>query len=63
MEIELVNVLGVGVSILDQDRAREFLFEAVRKGRRGYATITGVYEVSEAQKDPELRGIFHRALL
>ena len=63
MEIEKVNVLGIGISVLDQDRAREFLFEAVRKGRRGYVTITGVHGVSEAQKDPELREIFHRALL
>ena len=63
MEIEKVNVLGIGISVLDQDRAREFLFEAVRNGRRGYVTITGVHGVSEAQKDPELREIFHRALL
>src|ERR1700693_1444788 len=63
MEIEKVNVLGVGISALDQDRAREFLFGAVRKGCRGYVTITGVHGVSEAQKDPELREIFHRALL
>jgi len=63
MEIERVNVLGIGISVLDQDRAREFLFEAVREGHRGYVTITGVHGVSEAQKDPELREIFHRALL
>jgi N-acetylglucosaminyldiphosphoundecaprenol N-acetyl-beta-D-mannosaminyltransferase len=63
MEIEKVNVLGVGISALDQNRAREFLFEAVREGHRGYVTVTGVHGVSEAQKDPELREIFHRALL
>ncbi|MFZ3374854.1 MAG: WecB/TagA/CpsF family glycosyltransferase [Chthoniobacterales bacterium] len=63
MEIERVNVLGVGISVLDQDRAREFLFGAVRKGCRGYVTVTGVHGVSEAQKDPQLREIFNRALL
>jgi N-acetylglucosaminyldiphosphoundecaprenol N-acetyl-beta-D-mannosaminyltransferase len=63
VEIERVNVLGVGVSVLDQDRAREFLFEAVRSGKRGYVTVTGVHGVSEAQKDPILREIFNRALL
>jgi len=63
MEIERVNVLGVGVSVLDQDRARKFLFDALRTGQRGYVTVTGVHGVSEAQKDPELREIFHRALL
>ena len=63
MEIEKVNVLGVGISVLDQDRAREFLFEAVREGRRGYVTITNVHSVSEAQRDPELKRIFNNALL
>jgi N-acetylglucosaminyldiphosphoundecaprenol N-acetyl-beta-D-mannosaminyltransferase len=63
MEVEKVNVLGVGISVLDQDRAREFLFDAVRNGRRGYVTITNVHSVSEAQRDPALREIFNRALL
>jgi N-acetylglucosaminyldiphosphoundecaprenol N-acetyl-beta-D-mannosaminyltransferase len=63
MEIEKVNVLGIGISVLDQDRAREFLFEAARADRRGYVTVTGVHGVSEAQRDPTLRDIFNRALL
>ena len=63
MEIERVNVLGVGVSVLDQDRAREFLFDAARDGRRGYVAVTGVHGVSEAQRDPTLRDILNRALL
>jgi N-acetylglucosaminyldiphosphoundecaprenol N-acetyl-beta-D-mannosaminyltransferase len=63
MEIEKVNVLGVRISVLDQDRAREFLFDAVRNGTRGYVTITNVHSVSEAQRDPELRRILNNALL
>jgi len=63
VEITKVNVLGVGVSVLDQDRAREFLFDALRQGKRGYVTVTGVHGVSEAQKDDGLREIFNRALL
>jgi N-acetylglucosaminyldiphosphoundecaprenol N-acetyl-beta-D-mannosaminyltransferase len=63
MEVEKVNVLGVGISVLDQDRAREFLFQAAREGRRGYVTVTGVHGISEAQSDPALRDIFNRALL
>src|SRR5260370_33772194 len=63
MEIEKVNVLGVGISVLDQDRAREFLFDAVRNGKRGYVTVNGVHGVSEAQRDPALKDIFNRALL
>ena len=58
-----MNVLGVGISVLDQDRAREFLFDAVRTGKRGYVTITNVHSVSEAQHDPELRRILNSALL
>lgn len=63
MEVEKVNVLGVGISVLDQDRAREFLFQAVREGRRGYVTVTGVHGVSEAQKDPALKRILNDSLL
>ncbi len=63
MEIQRVNVLGVGVSVLDQDRAREFLFDAVRQGRRGYVTVANVHSVSEAQNDPELKRILNEALL
>ena len=63
MEIEKVNVLGVGISVIDQDRAREFLFDAVRNGKRGYVTVTGVHGVTEAQHDLALKDIFNRALL
>ena len=63
MEVPKINVLGVGISVLDQNRAREFLFDAVRNNRRGYVTVTGVHGVSEAQNDSALRDIFNRALL
>ena len=63
MEIEKVNVLGVGVSVLDQDRAREFLFQAARDGRRGYVAVTGVHGVSEAHDDRTMREILNHALL
>ena len=63
MEIETVNVLGVRVSVLDQDRAREFLFDAVETDKRGYVTVTGVHGIMEAQRNPRLIEIFNRALL
>lgn len=63
MEVEKTNVLGVGISVLDQDRAREFLFETARNGRRGYVTVTGVHGVGEAQNDPNLKRILNRSLL
>lgn len=62
-EIKKVNVLGVGISVLDQERARDFLFDAVRQGRRGYVAVTGVHGVSEAQEDPVLRNILNSAML
>ena len=58
-----VNVLGVGISVLNLTRAREILFDAVRRNRRGYVTITNVHGVSEAQSDPALKTVFNRALL
>ena len=63
MQIETVNVLGVGISVLDQERARDFLFSAVREGKRGYVTVTGVHGVSEAQEDVELKRILNDSLL
>lgn len=63
MKVETANVLGIGISVLDQTRAREFLFDAVRTGRRGYVAVTGVHGVTEAQTDPELKQILNSALL
>lgn len=56
-------MLGVGISVIDQHRAREFLFDALRNGRRGYVTVTNVHSVSEAQNDEPLRTIFNNSLL
>lgn len=63
MTVEKCNVLGVGISVIDQDRAREILFAAVAAGKRGYVAVTGVHGVSEAQSDPALKHILNRALL
>lgn len=63
MTIDKVNVLGVGISVIDQDRAREFLFDSARQGRRGYVAVTGVHGVTEAQSDPVMKDILNRALL
>jgi N-acetylglucosaminyldiphosphoundecaprenol N-acetyl-beta-D-mannosaminyltransferase len=63
MKVEKCNVLGVGISVIDQARARDILFDAVRRGQRGYVAVTGVHGVSEAQDDPELLRILNNALL
>ena len=57
MHVQSVNVLGVGISVLDQDRARDFLFAAARSGQRGYVAVTGVHGVAEAQGDSALKRI------
>ncbi len=63
MNIATINSLGVGISVIDQARAREILFDAVRNSRRGYVTVTGVHGVMEAQDDPEFRTILNNAML
>jgi N-acetylglucosaminyldiphosphoundecaprenol N-acetyl-beta-D-mannosaminyltransferase len=62
-ETRSTDVLGVKISVIDQDRAREILFDAVRSRRRGYVTVTGVHGVMEAQDDAELMRILNNALL
>jgi len=60
---EKCNVLGVGISVLDQSRAREVLFEAVSQGQRGDVAVTGVHGVTEAQSDADFRKILNDAFL
>ena len=62
-DVAIVDVLGVRISTIDQERARETLFDAVRIGRRGYVTVTGVHGVMEAQKDEGFRAILNNAIL
>lgn len=56
-------MLGVGISALTLDSAAEAVLEAVRAGRQGYVTVTGVHGVSECQRDAELRRIHNESLL
>ncbi len=63
MDIPRVNVLGVGISVLNLERAREVLREAVAQRRRGYVCVTPVASVIEAQNDPRLKAIYNRSLL
>lgn len=58
-----VNVLGVGVSVLNLPGAINALTSAVRERRKGYVCVTGVHGVSEAQNDPEFLRILNRAFL
>ncbi len=61
--VKRVNVLGVGLSILNLRSALEAIAKAIAAGRKGYICITGVHGVSEAQADPRFREILNAAFL
>jgi len=63
MEISRVNILGVGVSIINLQKALAAVAVAVTQRRKGYICVTGVHGVMEAQDDPEFRHILNNALL
>jgi len=58
-----VNVLGVGISVLNLPTATQAVAEAVRARRKGYICVTGVHGVMEAQADAAFRQILNRAFL
>jgi len=51
MASEHVNVLGVGISVLNLRTALAAIAAAVRERRKGYVCVTGVHGVMEAQDD------------
>ena len=58
-----MNVLGVGVTVLNLETAVGALAAALERGERGYVCVTGVHGVIESQADPELKRIHNRSLL
>lgn len=56
-----VNVLGVGVSPVNLERAVDTLGSWVAEGRSEYVCVSGVHGVMESRRDPELRAIHNRA--
>ncbi|MHB8491036.1 MAG: WecB/TagA/CpsF family glycosyltransferase [Solirubrobacteraceae bacterium] len=56
-----VNVLGVGVSLVNMERALEEIDRAVRSGDRIYVCVCSVHGVMESQRSEELRRIFNSA--
>ncbi len=60
---ERINVLGVGVSVLNLDLALDRIREAVKSGTKGYVCVTGVHGVMESQKSSELASIHNRSFL
>jgi N-acetylglucosaminyldiphosphoundecaprenol N-acetyl-beta-D-mannosaminyltransferase len=58
-----VNVLGVGISVLNLSTALAAIAAAVKKRQRGYICVTGVHGVMEAQDDLEFKRILNQAFL
>jgi len=58
-----VNVLGVGISVLNRPLAVKLVVEAARHRRRGYICVTGVHGVMESYDDERVRAIHNRAFL
>jgi N-acetylglucosaminyldiphosphoundecaprenol N-acetyl-beta-D-mannosaminyltransferase len=58
-----VNVLGVGISVLNLRTALDAIAAAVRERRKGFVCVTGVHGVMEAQDDEAFKKILNGALL
>ena len=58
-----VNVLGVGLSIINLDSAMAAVARALESRTKGYICVTGVHGVSEAQTDPVFRAILNHSFL
>ena len=63
MTIERVNVLGVGISVINLPSALAAIAGAVHARRKGYICVTGVHGVMEAQADTAFRKILNEAFL
>lgn len=63
MTSERINVLGVGIHILDLSLALDRIAAAVQARQKGYICVTGVHGVMEAQTDEAFRRILNGAFL
>lgn len=58
-----VNVLGVGISVLNLTSALAAIADAIGRRRKGYICVTGVHGVMEAQADEAFKKILNGACL
>ena len=61
--LQRVNVLGVGVTVLNMQSAVDAIRDALARRQKGYICVTGVHGVSEAQTDADFRRILNKAFL
>jgi len=59
--IERVNVLGVGVSAIDMNKALEQIDEWVCNGERRYVCVCPVHSIMECRRSAEVRHVFNSA--
>ena len=62
-EVKRVNVLGVGLSVLNLDLALAAIQRSLAQKSKGYVCVTGVHGVMEAQRDQRLRSILNQSFL
>ena len=58
-----VNVLGVGLSVINLSSALDGISRALARKDKGYICVTGVHGVMEAQRDAQLRDILNHSFL
>ena len=58
-----VNVLGVGLSVLNLRTALAAIADAIARRQKGYICVTGVHGVMEAQDDAAFKNILNDAFL
>jgi N-acetylglucosaminyldiphosphoundecaprenol N-acetyl-beta-D-mannosaminyltransferase len=61
--IKRVNILGVGLSVINPDLALAAINRSLADGAKGYVCVTGVHGVMEAQRDQRLRTILNQSFL
>jgi N-acetylglucosaminyldiphosphoundecaprenol N-acetyl-beta-D-mannosaminyltransferase len=63
LEQARVNILGVGVSVLNMETALCETESLLDGGKQGYVCVTGVHGIMEAQSDEAFRAILNRSFL
>lgn len=62
-DIKRANILGVGLSAINLNVARDAIARALERKTKGYVCVTGVHGVTEAQKDEAFRSILNQSFL
>ncbi len=57
------NVLGIGISAIDMERAVALSDTLIQSGERGYVCVTGVHGIMESQADAAFRDILNGAFM